>query len=127
MVEQYKSDDLWPFPVDILILGAGFSHAVTNGSMPLMKDFFHKLNITQYPHLYKALECLGNKLDTNVEDLLLILNQLENSPDNIRHDCAKEMTSHCILTAKNELEKYCIERLCKPGDIHGNWAYLLLR
>ncbi len=126
MIKGAINSSEWPKDIDVLILGAGFSHALTQGATPLMKGFFREFDPTKYPALQKALKCFGGGSDTNVEELLQILETLESSPNTIREDCGLELTLECIKKAKCELERYCIDLLGNQKGYYQNWAYALL-
>lgn len=116
----------WRGSPDVLILGAGFSCAVTSGHMPLMSNFFEGLDSGNYPTLAKVIKCLSPSVQPNVEELLLLLDQLEQAPTTIASTCSAEVTPECAKQAKLELERYCISRLCQKSAISMNWASALL-
>ena len=43
----------------VVIVGAGFSAAATNGKMPLMTGFFDQLNKADYPELFDFVTEVG--------------------------------------------------------------------
>jgi hypothetical protein len=60
-----------------VILGAGFSAAATDGQMPLMGNFFDRLDKAQSPLLYDfvcSVDCDVKK--ANVESVLLNIDQI---------------------------------------------------
>src|SRR5690242_14152512 len=61
----------------VVILGAGFSSAATNGRMPLMSNFFDRLQKVQSPLLHDYVCSINCDVKTaNVESVLLNLEQI---------------------------------------------------
>ena len=70
-----------PFGRHVLWLGAGFSRCLTMGKAPLMFDFFDSINSAQYPRATEFLNrTYANPKLANVEQVLAILDQLDESP-----------------------------------------------
>lgn len=65
----------------VVVVGAGFSAAVTNGRMPLMNTFFDELDQSEFPSLYDyACRVSCNPREANLERILLALGQMRSSP-----------------------------------------------
>ena len=66
---------------DVVILGAGFSLAATNGKAPLMRGYFDQLERAAFPLLYEFVEWHeGSPAEANVETILVALDQIRTAP-----------------------------------------------
>lgn len=118
----------WDLPnTSAVILGAGFSAAATDGRMPLMGNFFDRLDQTQSPLLYEyvcSVDCDVKK--ANVESVLLNLDQIRTSPDSVLKGWGDKWKAN-LPQLQRELEKYVLDRI-KAGlaIAPDNWATGLL-
>jgi len=97
--------------VDVVILGAGFSAACTDGRMPLMGNFFSGIEERQYPLLCGFIrEAEGVLATANVENVLLLLEQMRKSPDKLLHGWGENWGSEC-RNIERQLTKYILCRL----------------
>lgn len=102
--------------------GAGFSHSVTCGSLPLMKGFFDKLTESEYPNLHRVMrkKC-SNLVDANVEELLECFDREYALP--VSRGGAHRLGIECDLpSARFELSRYCVERLAYNGPQCNEWV-----
>jgi hypothetical protein len=116
----------------VLLLGAGFSAAATDGKMPLMKGYFDKLSKTQHPALFEFVSEVGCNhkcaliQDANVEKVLLTLEQMKTAPEEM---FSGSMKQHFINASviESELIDYSLERLKGSLEVDDtNWAAKLL-
>lgn len=110
---------------DVIFLGAGFSHAATQGAAPLMRNFFEKLEPRKYWTLTSFLrESYNDPKAANVEEALLKLDQLSAAPldgvDPFFDECRQRHGE-----VRRELDRYILELLNDP-PIYENWATHLL-
>jgi hypothetical protein len=109
--------------VSVVILGAGFSFAATDGRMPLMSNYFADIEQTAFPLLCGFITAVSGDIKTaNVETVLLALDQIRTSPKSVLAGWAEEW--HDRHSELNEqLTQYTLQRL-KVGlqfDTE-NWA-----
>ena len=107
----------------VVIVGAGFSAAATNGQVPLMRTFFDQLDRASYEKLYDfTAEFAGDPPTANVEKVLLTLDQIRTSPVAALNGWAEHWKPE-YQTIKRQLSEYTLKRL---GDCHilrnDNWA-----
>jgi NAD-dependent SIR2 family protein deacetylase len=113
--------------VSVVILGAGFSFAVTDGKMPLMCNFFHGIDKTSYPLLSRFVEAVDGNIETaNIEQILLVLDQINSSPKSVLEGWAEEWSDNqCEL--RKQMTEYCCMRFKAGFDIPiYNWAASIL-
>lgn len=106
----------------VVLLGAGFSRAVSDGQMPLMAGFFDRLDRRKHKRLHSFLhDVFGAPDQANVEDALVNLDQLSDSPLQGRSTMCRRWSKHGPAV-RAELGAYALERLAF-ADIHDdNWA-----
>lgn len=118
----------WQFEeTSVVILGAGFSVAATEGKLPLMRTFFDHLQAEKFPLLHDFVTWkAGDPKKANVESVLLALDQIRTSPKGVLagwadhwKDNAPEVNRQLALYTLGRL-KPCLEI---PDD---NWAAGLL-
>jgi hypothetical protein len=118
----------WNLPdTSAVILGAGFSAAATDGQMPLMGNFFDRLDKAQSPLLYEyvcSVDCDVKK--ANVESVLLNLDQIRTSPDSVLKGWGEKWKAN-LATLQRELEQYVLNRIKfgLPAQLD-NWATSVL-
>ncbi len=111
---------------DVLWLGAGFSSCVTSGELPLMSNFFDRLEQFRAPSLFCFLkEWFGNPRRSNVEEALGALDQLETAPV-AEARCKAKLGPGTGVRARRELGHYSIHRLSRCCLEPRHWAYGLL-
>jgi hypothetical protein len=110
-----------------MILGAGFSAAATDGRMPLMGNFFDRLDKAQSPLLYDyvcSVDCDVKK--ANVESVLLNLDQIRTSPDSVLKGWG-ETWKATLPQLQRELEQYVLNRIKASLAVEpDNWATSVL-
>lgn len=111
---------------DVVFLGAGFSKAATDGSAPIMADFFAELDRRKYWELWSFLDQLtGNPRLANVEHTLLTLDQLAISPlEGVEPFFDEVRARH--QRVRKELDSYILERLGTIKFPPDNWAAQVL-
>lgn len=112
----------------VVILGAGFSAAATEGRMPLMTGFFDKLTSTSHPFLYQFVSAVAGEVSTaNVESVLLALDQIKTAPEVALEGWAENWKAE-VPKLRRELSEYTISRLSKALELvdDDNWAINLL-
>jgi hypothetical protein len=115
----------------VIILGAGFSAAATDGKLPLMTGYFDRLQQVDFPELYDFVLKVGchkvcERIESaNVERVLVALDQIRSSPDGVLADwmdCRAQMPA-----IQSQMSYYTLARLrdglAIPPD---NWAAALL-
>ena len=116
----------------VVIVGAGFSAAASDGKMPLMTGFFDQLQQQQFPDLFAFVSEVGctSRCPTiakaNVEKVLTALEQMRTAPK--RALCGTLSTfSESHPDIQKQLTVYTLHRLksgaCVEAD---NWAAQLL-
>ncbi|QVL32363.1 hypothetical protein KIH39_00135 [Telmatocola sphagniphila] len=115
------------FGTNVVILGAGFSSAATEGRSPLMRGFFDKLERDNYPELYDFVNEHGcNQVctrieDANVENVLLALDQTDNCPSPLRNRLVGNLFEKNSIC--DQLAYYTIMRFKTMGGWSPeNWA-----
>ena len=115
----------------VIILGAGFSAAVTENKLPLMTGYFDKLQRSSFPDLYDFVLEVGcnRKCErvelANVEKVLLALDQIRSSPDGVLKDFL-DWKSRLALV-QSQMSYYTLSRLRDGLTISpSNWAVQLL-
>lgn len=119
-------DDVLQRP-SVVVLGAGFSTASTDGEMPLMRTYFDRLRVDHYPLLHEYVAASSPSVATaNVEQVLVCLEQLRRSPD--RAICGwGEKFKHNADQIESELGSYTLSRLAGSLEVsEDNWAAELL-
>lgn len=113
----------------VVILGAGFSVAATEGRAPLMRTFFDSLDPKQFPLLHEFVDFVaggtGDVRDANVESVLLSLEQIRRSPLSVVKGWAEQWKENAT-TVTRQLSAYTINRLRTCQAVPGNWAVRLL-
>ncbi|MFH1920050.1 MAG: hypothetical protein ABIP48_09215, partial [Planctomycetota bacterium] len=107
----------------VVILGAGFSVAATDGKLPLMRTFFDRLDATAFPKLHDFVSGVAGCIETaNVESVLLALDQIRTSPDAVLEGWADKWKEDTV-SIHRELANYTISRMKDCLDIaEDNWA-----
>ena len=111
----------------VVILGAGFSVAATDGKLPLMRTFFDQLQSQDFPLLHEFVsEVIGDPADANVESVLLTLDQIRTSPMEVLEGWADRWKTNAT-EINYQLATYTLNRL-KPclSIAEDNWAANLL-
>lgn len=107
----------------VVILGAGFSAAATDGRMPLMGTFFDRLDKADSPLLYEyvsTVDCDVKK--ANVETVLLNLDQIRTSPDSVLKGWGEKWKAN-LPQLQAELEQYVLGRIKAGLAVEpDNWA-----
>ncbi len=114
----------WNFgDTSVVILGAGFSVAATDGKVPLMRNFFDQLDENKFPRLSGFIaDVVGPPASANVESVLLSLDQMCTSPAGVLADWASEWKSTSGIIYE-ELTTYTLGRLSPCEKIReDNWA-----
>ena len=111
----------------VVIVGAGFSVAATNGALPLMRDYFDRLSRPRQSLLHDFVGSLAPDVATaNVERVLLSLDQIRTSPDGVLDGWANQWKVQ-ISELQRQLADYTLERLGDSPQIAGdNWAAQLV-
>lgn len=125
--------DIWDFEnTSLVILGAGFSFAATNGGAPLMRGYFDKLDPASYPDLYEFVVQVGcdrscpSILDANVESVLLALEQAKTASPFVLDGWFDQWLPK-IETLRGELGEYTLFRLSNGLELDdANWAVNIL-
>lgn len=116
----------------VVIVGAGFSAAASNGKMPLMTGFFDQLSQERLPDLFEFVTEVGCSCrcptiaQANVESVLTSLEQMRTAPARaLRGTLAKFRGSFTAI--QTQLTSYTLGRLnlgsCLEAD---NWAANIL-
>ena len=93
----------------VVILGAGFSVAATNGALPLMRNYFDRLDESRFGLLYEFVDSVAADVATaNVERVLLSLDQIRTSPDEVLKGWADEWKAN-TPALQRELSHYTLE------------------
>lgn len=122
----------WPIiSTSVVILGAGFSAAATDGKLPLMIGYFDRLRHDDFPDLYAFVREVGcNKRcerieDANVERVLLVFDQIRTSPDGVVKDWLDWKPK--LGAIQCQMAYYTLARLRDGLKIsRDNWAVRLL-
>lgn len=111
----------------VVILGAGFSVAATDGKLPSMSSFFDTLEQARYPKLHDFVVGVASSPDmANVESVLVTLDQIRTSPDAVLDGWASKWKQD-YDAIQRELVSYTLARLKGSLDIpQENWAANLL-
>lgn len=116
----------------IVIVGAGFSAAATDGRLPLMTGYFDRLKAHKYPELYEFVRVVGcNKTcerieHANVERVLLAYDQIRTSPDGLLDDRFDSWRPK-LPDVQSQMSYYTLDRLKDSLQIsEENWAVQLL-
>ena len=119
---EWKIDE-----TSVVILGAGFSVAATNGALPLMGNYFDQLDQSRFKLLYEFVDSVATDVATaNVERVLLSLDQIRTSPDEVLKGWADKWKAN-IPKLQRELSHYTLERLRNPLEaLDTSWAAELI-
>ena len=111
----------------VVIVGAGFSIAATNGALPLMRNYFARLSQHRHSLLHDFVGSVAPDVATaNVERVLLSLDQIRTSPDGVLQGWADQWKVQ-ISELHRQLADYTLERMRDSLQISGdNWAAQLL-
>jgi hypothetical protein len=111
----------------VVILGAGFSVAATDGRLPLMRTFFDQLDAGEFSLLHDFVAAVvGNPKEANVESVLLTLDQIRTSPRGVLEGWADHWKDNSA-GINRQLAAYTLSRLKPCLDIEeDNWAANLL-
>jgi NAD-dependent SIR2 family protein deacetylase len=116
----------------VVVVGAGFSAAATNGKLPLMTGFFDRLKKEGFPELYDFVTEVGcHQLckriqDANVERVLIALDQIRTSPAAALRGWLDRWKEK-FRTIQEQLSYYTLHRLRDSLQIEeNNWAVRLL-
>lgn len=105
----------------VLWLGAGFSHCVTNGQLPLMSGFFDCLAAKKHPALCSFIGSLTWQ-NPSIEVVMAELEAAEDIP--VSGDAGKDLGCELdFTTIRAELNHYCISRLCADEVEVNDWAW----
>lgn len=123
----------WDFSSSsVVLLGAGFSYAATDGAMPLMKGFFSELTQEAYPELFNFVRTVGcnrrcpSMADANVEQVLLAFDQMRTAPQRALSGELATFRGMCEQL-RRDFATYTLNRLNScPGWDSENWAVQLL-
>lgn len=123
----------WDFETtSLVILGAGFSYAATDGGTPLMKGYFDRLDESKYPDLYQFVIEVGcNRTcptisDANVERVLLTLEQARTANSLVLDGWFEEWIPK-LQAIKDQLGRYTLFRLSDQISMDDeNWAVNIL-
>lgn len=111
---------------DLLWLGAGFSTCVTLGELPIMSNFCDRITEAKYESLYRFMSrWFGNPLLTNIEEVMMAVEQLAHSPLEPR-GMRLDLGDDEIYTIRRELALYCHDRLSRHNPDSEHWAFRLL-
>lgn len=112
----------------VVILGAGFSAAATDGRLPLMTGYFDRLKPHEFPELFEFVTRVGcNKTCeriefANVERVLVALDQIRTSPDYLLADWLDSSKAKLPLI-QQQMAHYTLQRLRNALDVApDNWA-----
>jgi NAD-dependent SIR2 family protein deacetylase len=111
----------------IVLVGAGFSAAATGGDLPLMKGFFDRLEWKTFPELFDFVNAVGCDnvckcvQEANVERVLLVLDQIRNSPDSLLPGWFDSWKPN-VTKMEDQFYDYTLSRLRKSVIPNGNWA-----
>lgn len=116
----------------VVIVGAGFSAAASNGKMPLMTGFFDQLSNDHFPELFEFVAEVGCSrrcpeiAQANVESVLTSLDQMRTAPSRaLCGTLAKFRDS--FSSVQMQLTAYTLERLKLGACVEDtNWAAQLL-
>ncbi|TWU40000.1 hypothetical protein Q31b_33160 [Novipirellula aureliae] len=125
--------DDWDFHgTSLVVLGAGFSYAATDGGTPLMQGYFDRLNQREYPDLHKFVVQVGcdrscpTVSDANVERVLLTLEQARTA-NALMLDGWFEDWIPKLQVLRDQLGRYTLFRLSDQISMDDeNWAVNLL-
>jgi hypothetical protein len=118
----------WQFEeTSVVILGAGFSVAATDGKLPLMRTFFDQLQAEEFPLLHDFVSWkAGDPKRANVESVLLALDQIRTSPPGVLAGWADRWKDRAS-EVNRQLAYYTLGRLKPCLEIpDDNWAADLL-
>ena len=109
--------------VSVVILGAGFSNAATDGQMPLMSNYFADIDVSQFSLLSEFINTVaGDSRTANVETVLLALDQIRTSPKSVLSGWAEEWHSR-QAELNLQLTQYTLARLSVSLTYEAdNWA-----
>ncbi|MGA2797027.1 MAG: hypothetical protein ABSE63_05590 [Thermoguttaceae bacterium] len=109
--------------ISVILLGAGFSAAATDGKLPLMCSFFDFLDQKYEPALFEFISCVAKDFrKANVEKVLILLEQINTSPDALLEGWGEKWKKDAPLL-RRELLFYILRRLKQAVGIHrDNWA-----
>ena len=111
----------------IVLVGAGFSAAATDGDLPLMKGFFDRLERKTFPELFEFVNAVGCDnvckcvQEANVERVLLVLDQIRTSPDSLLPGWFDSWKPN-VTKMEDQFYNYTLSRLRKSAIPNGNWA-----
>jgi hypothetical protein len=116
----------------VVILGAGFSAAATDGKLPLMTGYFDRLRKDTFPVLFEFVNEVGcNRVcqrieEANVERVLIALDQIRTSPPTLLEGWLDRWKDK-LQRIREELSYYTLFRLRDSLEVqHDNWAVELL-
>lgn len=126
--ERSRTEKAWtPGRNPVVLLGAGFSRAVSGGEMPLMNDFFGRLRRRRHKQLYDFLsDRYGSAEHANIEEALQEMNDLESAPFRDRSPTCRKWTDR-MPEVRTQLGTYAIKRLSSASYSTCHWAARLLR
>ena len=112
----------------VVIVGAGFSAAASDGKMPLMTGFFDKLEKEQFPELFDFVSEVGctcrcpTIAQANVESVLTSLDQMRTAPTRALCGTLAGFRSS-FVAIQSQLTDYTLQRLKVGSCIRDdNWA-----
>ncbi|MBX3413906.1 MAG: hypothetical protein KF708_14545 [Pirellulales bacterium] len=116
----------------VVILGAGFSAAATDGRMPLMTGYFDRLTKEEFPELFEYVTEVGCSqkceriAQANVERVLVALEQIKSAPMRLLEGWLGGPKRNCEVI-REQLAYYTLSRLCDSLQVsNDNWAAELL-
>lgn len=123
----------WPIvSTSVVILGAGFSAAATDGKLPLMTGYFDRLRREEFSELHDFVKEVGcNKRcerieSADVERVLLALDQIRTSPEALLKDWLGRWKPNVPLIQR-QMSYYTLARLRDGSTVApDNWAAKLL-
>jgi len=124
---NFETDSITPIDStspsnSVLWLGAGFSTCVTSGALPLMGNFFDRLEEVACPNLHCFMsEWFGNPRNANVEEVLLAIDQLQTAPVSHKR-CKAAFGPNFADDARLELSQYILHRLQHESIDCRHWS-----
>ena len=116
----------------VVVVGAGFSSAATDGKLPLMTGYFDRLKKDEFPDLFEFVRQVGcNQIcqrieDANVERVLLAVDQIRSSPDAVLEGWLDRWKKQ-LPAIQEQLSYYTLARLRDALQVSNeNWAAQLL-
>lgn len=116
----------------VVILGAGFSAAATDGRMPLMTGYFDRLTKEEFPELFEYVTEVGCSqkceriAQANVERVLVALEQIKSAPMRLLEGWLGGPKQNNSLI-REQLSYYTLSRLRDSLHVSDdNWAAELL-